>query len=396
MGRSEETAGKKKRQEAEEVEEEEEQEAAPKAKRKKQAEEEEEDVPEINISVPSSGRGRGRGASDKGRGKGKSQKEMAAKPSALAMLRPKGARHYTTSVALPASFVENAQSGELKAVLVGQIARALTIYSVDEVVLYDDIAYKSEDEGDDGMSHSLAFFVRNLQYLETPQYLRRQLLPHHPDLKWVGALAPLDAPHHLRKHERLAYREGAVYPKEKCSAPPKGEENKGCWVNCGLESPVWVTGQDIPADVRLTVRLDDDSGKDGPKRGVAVSPREPTTKQGLYWGFQTRIAQGLREVVDGCPFTGGYDLTIGTSERGEALGVSRLPKFQHLLLVFGGVGGLEEALSDKNSGYPPETDPSSLYKRYVNICPKQTSRTIRTEEAVMISLALLSPHMPEH
>lgn len=37
------------------------------------------------------------------------------------------------SVALPASIVENAQGGELKAVLVGQVARALTIYGVDEV-----------------------------------------------------------------------------------------------------------------------------------------------------------------------------------------------------------------------------------------------------------------------
>lgn len=30
------------------------------------------------------------------------------------------------------------------------------------------------------------------------------------DLKWVGLLAPLDAPHHLRKYEHLPYREGAV------------------------------------------------------------------------------------------------------------------------------------------------------------------------------------------
>ena len=30
------------------------------------------------------------------------------------------------------------------------------------------------------------------------------------DLKWVGLLAPLDAPHHLRKHEHLPYREGSA------------------------------------------------------------------------------------------------------------------------------------------------------------------------------------------
>ena len=44
----------------------------------------------------------------------------------------KTGRKRTLSVALPASIVENAQGGELKALLVGQVARALTIYGVDE------------------------------------------------------------------------------------------------------------------------------------------------------------------------------------------------------------------------------------------------------------------------
>ena len=29
-----------------------------------------------------------------------------------------------------------------------------------------------------------------------------------------------------------------------------------------------------------------------------------------------------------CPWEGGYDLSIGTSERGESLGLGRLPKFR--------------------------------------------------------------------
>ena len=31
----------------------------------------------------------------------------------------------------------------------------------------------------DGISNGMAFFARNLQYLETPQYLRKQLVPVH-------------------------------------------------------------------------------------------------------------------------------------------------------------------------------------------------------------------------
>eukprot|EP00434_Breviolum_minutum_P037059 symbB.v1.2.032849.t1/scaffold4002.1/size59637/5 len=275
----------------------------------------------------------------------------------------------------------------------------------------------------------MAFFARNLQYLETPQYLRKQLVPVHKDLKWVGLLAPLDAPHHLRKNEHLPYREGVVLQK---GWPPPTENEKGCWVNCGLPEPVWLQGKDIASDVRVTVRLEvwwktglwkavavdlavrqdppepevetqtlrgrgrgrglgrGRGRKEETQRGVAVEPSEPRTKCGLYWGFQTRLAKSLKAVFEECPF-GTYDLTIGTSERGEVLGMGRLPKFQHLLLAFGGLGGFEEVIADKSSGYSTATDPASLFTRYVNVCPRQKSRTIRTEEALFIALATLNP-----
>ncbi|CAE7022917.1 SPOUT1 [Symbiodinium natans] len=328
-----------------------------------------------------------------------------SKPSAVQMLKPKSGRLTTLSVALPASIVENAQGGELKAVLVGQIARALTIYGVDEVVIFEDRSDAAASE-EDGVSNSMAFFVRNLQYLETPQYLRKQLVPVHKDLKWVGLLAPLDAPHHLRKYENLAYREGVVLKKQMDRPHTDSEEGeqKGCWVNCGLADPVWVAGSEIATDVRVTVRLDEEPsgrGRGGrgsgrgrgatTRRGRAVDPREPRERLGLYWGFQTRLAGSLKAVFDECPWEGGYDLSIGTSERGESLGLGRLPKFRHLLLAFGGLGGFEEVLADAKSGYKADTDPASLFGRYVNVCPRQKSRTIRTEEALLIALAILDP-----
>eukprot|EP00930_Biecheleria_cincta_P100544 TRINITY_DN9215_c7_g1_i1.p1 TRINITY_DN9215_c7_g1~~TRINITY_DN9215_c7_g1_i1.p1 ORF type:complete len:359 (+),score=56.12 TRINITY_DN9215_c7_g1_i1:45-1121(+) len=351
--------------------------------------------------------------------KRKAQEEDTSKPSAVQMLQGQGSgRKTTVSVALPASIIDNCQSGELKAILVGQIARALTIYGVNEIVLFEDRS-DAPKSNEDGVSKAMAFFARNLQYLETPQYLRRQLLPVHKDLKWVGVLAPLDAPHHLRKSEHLQYREGVVLKKDDAPQPPasegdSGKKNAGCWVYCGLDEPVWVEGEEIEGDVRVTVRLEDASGdgssgrgnggKGGSggrgrgaqsRRGVAVSPREPTIKQGIYWGYQLRLATGLKAVFEECPFEGGYDLTIGTSERGDSLGSDRLPRFKHLLLAFGGLGGFEEVLADKMSGYSKAPEPSSLFDRYINICPRQTSRTIRTEEALLIALASLEPLMPQ-
>lgn len=47
-------------------------------------------------------------------------------------------RSYTVSVALPGSIIDNAQSHELRTALAGQVARALVIFNVDEVVVFDE------------------------------------------------------------------------------------------------------------------------------------------------------------------------------------------------------------------------------------------------------------------
>lgn len=57
------------------------------------------------------------------------------------------------------------------------------------------------------------------------------------------------------------------------------------------------------------------------------------------------------------------------------------------MLVFGGLQGLEAAI--ENDYFLNESDPRVLFDYYVNTVPNQGSRTIRTEEAVLISLATL-------
>jgi len=53
------------------------------------------------------------------------------------------------------------------------------------------------------------------------------------------------------------------------------------------------------------------------------------------------------------------------------------PLFRHVLVVFGGVRGLEASLeADENLDVD---DPSLLFQHYLNACPSQGSKTIRTE-----------------
>lgn len=88
---------------------------------------------------------------------------------------------------------------------------------------------------------------------------------------------------------------------------------------------------------------------------------------------------------------GGYDVVIGTSEHGSKASANdlELPAFQHLLIVFGGPLGLEDLFSKDTTVFTK--DPQDSFDMYINTCSEQGSRTIRTEEAILISLTYLQP-----
>ncbi|CAB9518986.1 Putative methyltransferase C9orf114 [Seminavis robusta] len=310
-------------------------------------------------------------------------------------------RFSTLSIALPGSVLSNCQTRELKTHLVGQIARACTIYHVDEVVVFDDKLSKrnnnnnkseANNAGEKSVDFSCAFLSRVLQYCECPQYLRRTFFPQHPDLQFAGLLPPIDAPHHVRAEDRCKYREGAVLK-------PKGnEEETSNLVNCGVRNRPIVIDRSLPPGIRCTVELDPkDYGRPGKKMsGKVVSPAAPREDNGTYWGYTTRIADSIQNVFEECPFEGGYDLKIGTSERGDANIEDpkfSLPQFAHSLIVFGGVAGIEECIDADETSKLPGSESKNLFDLWVNICPFQGSRTIRTEEAVLIGLAKFSPHL---
>lgn len=128
--------------------------------------------------------------------------------------------------------------------------------------------------------------------------------------------------------------------------------------------------------------------------GKAVAPSRPREEAGIYWGYTTRLASSLQDVFTQCPFTGGYDCTIGTSERGHVSieeSSFSLPSFSHLLIVLGGLDGIEECVEHDAGLNMSGADASKLFTLWLNTCPSQGSRTIRTEEALLITLAKLSP-----
>jgi predicted SPOUT superfamily RNA methylase MTH1 len=177
----------------------------------------------------------------------------------------------------------------------------------------------------------------------------------------------------------LYFREGIT-----TNLPVKA--GKGCVVNCGLLKDV-IVDKSLTPGIRVTVKLL--QAHEGTKKlhGLIVPPSLPSAETGVYWGYTVRIAQSLGEVFSQAPYPHGYDLTIGTSERGDKtddIPHKGLP-YNHAIIVFGGLQGLEAAL--ENDEMLTVNDPSLVFDHYVNTCPGQGSRTIRTEEAIFISLA---------
>lgn len=82
---------------------------------------------------------------------------------------PTAGRPYTVSMAVPGSVIDNTQTMELATAAAGQIARTAAIFKIDEIVVIDDAA--NREPGTIGAG--AAFLARVLQFMETPQYLRR-------------------------------------------------------------------------------------------------------------------------------------------------------------------------------------------------------------------------------
>ncbi|OAX83741.1 hypothetical protein ACJ72_01898 [Emergomyces africanus] len=343
-----------------------------------------------------------------------------SKPTAV--FTPRGGRSYTLSIALPGSIIANAQSHDQKTFLVGSIARALAVFCVDEVVIFDDDvrqtrsnAYHNTNEDEyTAYSDPSHFLAHVLSYLETPPYLRKYLFPMHKNLRTAGTLPSLDMPHHIRANEWCDYREGVTVSgsEEQGIAEVAGEHSNAQYekkkgkknmdkkvqeastsstlVNTGLPERVRVPYIPVPENTRVTVKFG--LSKDPSKGAEVVSPSTPREERGYYWGYSVRRCPSLSTVFTECPFEGGYDVSFGTSERGAPLSeviAGEIPKFEHLIVVFGGVAGLEAAVKAdselQEKGLKP-SEAENIFDYWVNVLPGQGSRTIRTEEAVWLGL----------
>jgi predicted SPOUT superfamily RNA methylase MTH1 len=285
----------------------------------------------------------------------------------------RGAKHKLAkkklAVAIPASVISDTPHLREKTSKVGLIGRAAAIFRVNEIIVYPDNPKVNQSVDVDLIATLLA-------YMETPQYLRKKLFKLEPQLQYAGILPPLRTPHHPlnRKTRNLKvgeYREGVVLSKTR----------EGALVDIGVERPVLMREKQFAAGKRLTVRV----AKVDEEVEVQTADRDEISD---YWGYAVTVERhSLKKLIESRRF----DLTIATSRKGakfiDIAGelAGKWKKADSVLIAFGApTRGLYEIAMDEGANL------NDLVDFVVNTIPAQGTETVRMEEALLASLAILN------
>lgn len=266
--------------------------------------------------------------------------------------------------AIPDSALVDEQTKRDKSIKIAQFARAFSIFKVSKVFIYRD---KERDYGTDRILLKLL-----LEFLDTPQYLRRRLYPRREELQFAGLLHPLKAPHHKPAVDPSQIKVGEI--RQAVVAKVKGQY----FADAGLNALIPVEGS-APTGKRVTIRF----VSEHPKLRCKAIPNEEIKE---YWGYEVKEVQSLTDLLNSIKGS-----IILTSKEGEPLGAVEQELTRELrstpsaLVVFGSPNhGLRSILKDESK------HPREFTKYFLNFFPNQATETVRLEEAVICCLSLLN------
>jgi predicted SPOUT superfamily RNA methylase MTH1 len=266
------------------------------------------------------------------------------------------------AILIPSSLTMESRDLRVNTLKVGLIARAAAVFRMNRIVIYRDLEHNDS-----------RFISMVLGYMDTPQYLRRMLIPRREELRHVGMLPPLRTRHHPTesRSESLKigeFRVGAV-------VESVGSDG-GVWVEIGVDRPIPLrTEGRFPVGQRLNVRIYS-------QNPLAAEPVDQCEIP-HYWGYKTEIAESLEDALSSRKDA----LVILTSRKGKAATpeilseLGRQGQNSDLAVVFGSPArGVDAFLSKEAMG------------RYdmINTIPQQGTETVRVEEAVFATLAVLN------
>ncbi|MEM4733533.1 MAG: putative RNA uridine N3 methyltransferase [Candidatus Bathyarchaeia archaeon] len=277
------------------------------------------------------------------------------------------------AAAIPASIISDAPHLREKTAKIGLIGRAAAIFKINEIIVYRDERQANQQQQAD-------LIVTLLRYMETPQYLRKRLFKLDPQLKYAGIVPPLRTPHHPLNKKTIElkigeYREGVV----------TATTSDGVLVDVGVEAPALLREKHLAVGKRLTVKIARVNGQ------VEVQTAN-RAEIPCYWGYEVTQAMennALAELL----LSAKFDLKIATSKKGTkftdvAEKISqKWKKASGILLLFGSPKkGLYELAKERKMNL------DELADFVVNTIPEQGTETVRTEEALLATLAVFNVH----
>jgi len=276
----------------------------------------------------------------------------------------------TVSVLVPSSLTREAGKREATR-KVGTVARAATIFRVDRITVYPDP--DGAGDRDDGFVETV------LRYATTPPYLRKEVWGERDELAYAGVLPPL----HVRSRTGSgpqssgSSRQGIV--------TEVGADGR-VRVNCGLQHPI-----SLPVPSSMTAPAP------GERVTVRVSSREPVRAKLVDEappGYAVDAAD-----LDSALARPDAGTTIAASRHGRPLQTSSLDALADRVcgddgpsytVAFGAPErGLPEILGVA-PGAVGEEGETGRFDLWLNTVPEQGTDVVRTEEALLATLACLN------
>ena len=242
------------------------------------------------------------------------------------------------------------------------IARAAAIFGVNKICIYG-VEGKARDES--------RFLKLILEYLETPQYLRKRVYPISEELKFAGLLPPLRIPSHLVSADISKVKEGDI--REGIVVKQGGKT----LVDMGLSKLATISGN-IASNKRITIKIDSISNE----ISAGIIDKKDTPD---YWGYTVETFPSIGRMFHQLK----PDFAVLTSRKGANIQDKwnfigeRIRSSNNVLVAFGSPKhGLPEILAQEKL----------LVQNSIllNMIPKQAVETVRAEEAVLATLAILN------
>ncbi len=270
----------------------------------------------------------------------------------------------TLEVAIPDTALIDCTDLRQKTIKIGYFGRAFAVFKVSRVVLYKTGRLPRDQTRDLELLQGL------LEYMDTPQYLRKRIYPRTPMLKYAGLLPPLRTRSHPLGEETAPISEGDVR---------WGIQVRSGKIDIGLKQLVNYAA-DVSEREPMLFRI----SKSRPKIVLEAIER---TDIGKHWGWEVEKSESL---IDELRKASGatriaFSRNATPYDRLASEVRSTVASTKSILAIFGGPKrGILELVSEDKTLLKQHID------FWVNTIPDQGTETVRLEEALWISLGILN------